>query len=92
MTTRNELVALLRAAQEWVPGKHSPADDLRRRIDAALAEPEPGKTVRVSLRVNVSPTGSWWIGSREGTNGVERFIIADVPIPQAVEVEGEVTP
>lgn len=89
-----------RDGREWVP-------NYWRRIDAALAEPGPGKTVRVRIACCVDAEGYWYAcgcgeaddedTSQEALDNVSdhckrvvHWITADVPVPQAVEVEGEV--
>lgn len=90
MATRAELVALLRKCRIEA-GTNFPLN-LRARIDAALAEPEAGKTVRVRVAVYVNDEGSWSVNGNLLTHRpVANYVItADVPLPQAVEVEGEV--
>lgn len=62
MATRAELVALLRECREFVRGPaNAKAMDLSSRIDAALAEPEAGKTVRVRAAVAIDESGCWHI-------------------------------
>lgn len=92
MAIKSELVALLRECREFVRGPaNAKAMDLSSRIDAALAEPEAGKTVRVSIPVFVGSNGEWSLDGLTSYVPVARYnVTADVPIPQAVEVEGEV--
>lgn len=82
------------------------AADFRASIDAVLAEPEPGKTVRVRAAVCINAEGDYCVYGdakyKDADNQAEAdlcrlgvvsyyFITAEVPLPQAVEVEGEVS-
>lgn len=106
MKTRAELVALLRDFREYLRGDtgSETAYELCKRIYAALAEPEAGKTVRVRCAVGIHPEhgnsiiygNSLWDDSsmqNAVTDSTGRkfagFITADVPIPQEQAVEVE---
>lgn len=96
MATKSELVALLRECRDQLEAMDDglrpfgPSLDMMDRIDAALAEPEAGKTVRVSVPVYVNSRGDWSVNRELLHRPVaDYFITADVPLPQAVEVEGE---
>lgn len=91
MASKAELVALLRKCRVLLASGNPRVSSVLSRIDAALAEPEPGKTVRVRVPVAVNDKGEWSVNGNLLTYGrvVEYVITADVPLPQSVEVEGE---
>lgn len=100
MASKAELVALLRHLRSWIEDTSSMrAADFRARIDAALAEPEAGKTVRVRACVGWNTCDDAF-ARRQALKNLPHelgdsftcFGEIDVPLPQAVEVEEVVQP